>query len=538
MKKINIESDTALAEKICRRFEQLKQERLNWENHWQELSDYFIPEKDDVYGFRMDGERKHNTLYDSTSIHSLEMLASSLHGMLTNPSSTWFGLSTGDSRIDEDPDVQEYLQTCTRIMIDIMNASNFQEEIHETYVDLGGIGTTVLDIEEDDETDVRFFSHPIFQNYISENVKGVVDTLYREINYWTRRNLVEKFGEDVMFSIDGFRDLYNQNPDVKECVIFAIMPHQVKKGKYEAHYVYHKSRKILKTNTFHSWPHAVPRWTKLNQEVYGRAPAMKCLPDVKMANAMMKTLIRGMQKAVDPPIMVPDNGFLLPLNMTPNGTNFYRAGSKDRIEVLQTGARPDIGLDFVENVRARIREAFFWDQMQLINQRDMTATEVMQRTDERLRFLGPILGRLNNELLRPIIDRVFDILNRRGKFPAPPEALAGKRSLKIVYTSQIAKAQRTSEANTLIKVLQTMEPIFQFDPQIVDNFNGDAILRYQANQFGLPHEFLRKPKEVKETREQRAKAQAEAARAQQENMNADTAQKAAKAQQTQQQAPA
>lgn len=526
--------DLPKGEKLVKRFEQLKASRTNWDEYWQTLADYFIPNKDDVYGFKMAGENKHNRLYDSTSIHALEMLSSSLHGMLTNPASVWFGLSTGNSAMDADPEINAYLQTCTRITIDSLNQSNFQEEIHETYVDLGGIGTTVLDIEEDDDTDVRFHSSPIYASYVAENARGIIDTLYREIKHYSLRNIVEKFG-DAILANEAFKTAMERDPEQKESVVFGIYPHsdpkKKKQGKFEACWVYKKENIVLKEATYHSWPHAVPRWTKLNQEVYGRCPAMKCLPDVKMLNAVMKTTIRGLQKVVDPPLMVPDSGFLLPINTTPSGTNFYRAGIKDRIEPFPTTARPDIGLDFIENIRGRVRESFFWDQMQLIQQRDMTATEVMQRTDERLRFLGPVLGRLNNELLKPIIDRVFDILTRRGRYPKPPAALKSNSNLKIVYTSQIAKAQRTGEANTLLKVLQTCEPILMAQPDVMDNFNGDAIIRFQANNFGLPHEFLNLPKQVAATRKSRAEQQQAMMQAQQENMGADTNQKNAKAQQ-------
>jgi hypothetical protein len=317
---------------------------------------------------------------------------------------------------------------------------------------------------------------------------------------------------------------------MEEEVIYGIEPHPERKGKFIARYVLRKHEEILKEEIFHSWPFAISRWSKINTEVYGRSPSMKCLPDVKMLNAVMKTVIRGLQKVVDPPLMVPDNGFLLPINTTPGGTNFYRTGMKDRIESFPVTARPDIGLDFINNIRDRIREAFFTDQLQLINQRDMTATEVMQRTDERLRFLGPVLGRLNNELLKPIIDRVFDILWRRGKYPKPPAELRDAADLKIVYTSQIAKAQKTGEANVLIRVLEASGPIVQAQPDVIDNINGDEVLIYNAKLFGLPHEMLRDRKEVEEIREGRARAQQEAMMAQQENLEADTQMKAAKAQ--------
>ena len=529
-----MKEEVTKGQKVCRDFELMKSARANWDEYWQELSEYFIPNKDDVYGFRASGERKHNKLYDSTSIQSTEMLSSSLHGMLTNPASVWFGMSTGSTALDMDPDVNLHLQTCSRIIIDTLNMSNFQEEIHETYLDLVGIGTTVLEIEEDDDDDVRFRSTPIYGSYVAENHKGIIDKLYRTYPM-TLRAIKGKFGDAVFKANYDLQTQFDKDPEQKEDIVFAIYPHSdekmQKKGKFESCFVLRKHHFLLEEKTYHSWPFAVPRWTKLNNETYGRCPSMKCLPDVKMLNAVMKTTIRGMQKAIDPPLMVPDSGFLLPINTTPSGTNFYRAGMKDRIEAFPVSSRPDIGLDFVENIRGRIRESFFWDQLQLINQRDMTATEVMQRTDERLRFLGPILGRLNNELLRPIIDRVFDILTRRGKFPKPPQALKGQPNLKIVYTSQIAKAQRTGEANTLLKVLQACGPMLEVQPDMFDNLNGDEILRYNANIFGMPHEMMNKPKQVEATRKGRAEAAQAAQQAQMENMQANTAQMAAKAQQ-------
>jgi hypothetical protein len=516
-------------DKIVKDFELRKSARINWDSYWQDLAQYFLPNKDDVYGYKIAGEQKGNTLYDSTPIHALEMLASSLHGMLTNPASVWFGLSTGDSALDTDDEVRAYLQDCTKVIIDALNGSNFQEEIHETYMDLGGIGTTVLAIEEDDESDIRFHSSPIYGSFIAENHKGVVDTLYRKFD-WTLRNIKGKFGEEVFKKHYDLQQKLDKDPEQKEEVIYALYPHPDKPGKWQACYVLKKYKEILQEEEFHSFPFAVPRWTKLNNEEYGRAPSMKCLPDAKMLQAVMKTTIRGMQKVVDPPLMVPDSGFLLPIDTTPGGTNYYRQGIKDRIEPFPTAARPDVGVDFLENIRSRINQAFFWDQLQLIQQRDMTATEVMQRTDERLRFLGPILGRLNNELLKPIIDRTFDILRRRGKFKKPPKALAKKPNLQIVYTSQIAKAQRTGEANTLLKVLQACGPMLQVQPDLLDNINGDGVIRYMANVFGLPQEMMNDQKAVGATRKARAEAQQQQADAMMRQQEAETAATAAKAQ--------
>jgi hypothetical protein len=256
---------------------------------------------------------------------------------------------------------------------------------------------------------------------------------------------------------------------------------------------------------------------------------MKSLPDIKMLNAMRKVQIRGAQKVVDPPLMIPDHGFALPLDTRPGGSIYFRSGTQDRIEPLVTNARPDLAEDVMENTRQRIRSAFFIDQLQLVQGAQMTATEVMQRTEENLRLMGPILGRLNDELLRPIIDRLFGIMLRNNKFAPIPDSLRGK-NLKIEYVSQIAKAQRSSEADTLLRVIQTTAPLIEASPDIMDNFDGDAVLRHNAKIFGLPEEMLRDPADVGQVRKQRQEDAQDAQEAALQNQEADTTQKLATAQ--------
>ena len=226
--------------------------------------------------------------------------------------------------------------------------------------------------------------------------------------------------------------------------------------------------------------------------------------------------------------MIPDNGFLLPVRTQPGGSNIYRAGSKDRIEPLITGGNVNISDTMTEQARQRIKSAFFIDQLQLQQGPQMTATEVMQRTEENLRMMGPILGRLNDELLKPIIDRVFGIMFRKGLFGEIPQALKGK-DLEIRYVSQISKAQRSGEADTFTRVIQSVAPILEMQPQMLENINGDAVLRYHADVFGLPEEMLRSKKEVEQSRQKAAQAQTAQMQNEQDNVQADTMQKVSSA---------
>jgi len=523
----DIKGDQQKADAICKKNDRLKSMRSNWDTYWEQLAQYVLPRKDNVYGHPTVGEDKHNKLYDSTSIHSNELLASALHSMLTNPSSVWFGLATGDKEIDNQKEVRQWLQDAVMRIIKVLNNSNFQEEIHETYTDLGGLGTNTLFMDEDESDVVRFYSRPIYESYVQEDSKGQIDTVYREYDY-DLRQIVMAFGEDILKDLE-LKMQYEKDATRKYCIIHAVEP-VPNTDRFASYHVLKDKPMLLKEASFNEKPFAVPRWTKISGEVYGRCPAMKALPDIKMLNQMMRTAIRAAQKAADPPLMVPDNGFLLPLRTVPGGTNIYRAGTKDRIEPLVHNARVDINADMIEQIRVRVRQAFFIDQLQLQDGPQMTATEVMQRTEEKLRMMGPILGRLNNELLKPIIDRVFGIMLRKQMFGPIPEALA-KRDLEITYVSQISKAQRASEADTFTRVIQSIAPIIEAQPQVFDNLNGDQILRYHAKIFGLPEEMLRSPDAVEEARGARAQQEVDMAQAQQDNIMADTQQKLANSQQ-------
>ena len=522
----DISGEENKAKAICEKMGKLKSMRSNWDNYWEQLAQYGLPRKDNVYGHPTVGEDKHNRLYDSTSVHSNELLASALHGMLTNPSSVWFGMATGEKEVDGVKEVRQWLQDATGKMIRVLNNSNFQEEIHETYLDLGSIGTNTLRIDEDEETVVRFQSKPIYESYIQENSKGEIDTIYRIYKY-DLRQIVQEWGEEILdFEM---KRMYEKDDTTKFDIIHAIEPvNNDKNFKYASFHVLAEKSLLLEEGTFNEKPYAIPRWTKISGEIYGRSPMMKALPDVKMLNQMMRTAIRAAQKAADPPLMVPDNGFLLPVRTTPGGTNIYRAGTKDRIEPLIHNARVDVAADVIEQIRMRVRQSFFIDQLQLQDGPQMTATEVNQRTEEKLRMMGPILGRLNNELLKPIIDRVFGIMLRKQHFGEMPKELKGK-NLEIQYVSQISKAQRSSEADTFTRVIQSIAPIIEASPQVFDNLNADAVLRHHAQIFGLPEEMLRDPKEVEQGRKAQAEAQAAQMQAEQENVQADSAQKMASA---------
>lgn len=527
------------AAKHVERFDKLKSERGQWESHWEEVAYYTIPRKEDILSRNEPGNKRGIELYDTTQQQAAELLAAALHGMMTNPSNQWFQLTTGDEVLDRMDDVRSWCQDSARRMLTVMNASNFQPECHEFFLDQTWCGTSGMTVEEDDISILNFKTWHISEYLIDENNRGLVDTVYRSFE-WDARKLVQEYGEKNVG--EKVKKAYKEKKfDEKFKVIVCVYPRSDEEKKDRAGvYGYAFASKhilvggdnqnqhlILKESGYQENPWIVARWSKLCHEKYGRSPAMKTLPDAKMVNEMSKTILEGAQKAVNPPVAVPHESYILPLRLKANGINYRNAGGvDDKIEPIFNDTRIDFGEMVMERTRNRIREGFYVDQLQLGTGPMMTATEVVQRTEERLKFMGPMLGRQQTEFLTPLIDRVFGIMLRKKMFAPIPRVLSNKR-IPVHFSSPIARAQRSGEANALLRALASMVPMAQVQPEAMDILNAEAGFRYIARLFDLPQEFIRNEREVNAIRQGRMQAAEEQASAGAQMQNAEVANKAA-----------
>lgn len=498
---------------LIKKFESLKSDRTNYESLWQDLADYINPRKNQILANTEPGEERFDEILDSTAISSGELLASSLHSMLTNPSGFFFNLTTGDAQLDQTDAVRKYFQEVVRIIHTRLNNSNFQTEVHEYYMDLVNFGMGNLWLEKDDEFDVRFMANNIASVHIDENRLGRVDTVFREFKYDVK-DMVDHFGEDAIPEeiLEGFRRGKNN----KHIIIHAVYPNiklkseksgPLSRFKFISQYLLKDKKVVLSEGGFNELPYIIGRWAKASGEKYGRGPGEKALPDSKMVNLMKETTIRSSQKVIDPPLQLPDDGFILPLITEPGGLNYYRSGSPDRVEPIFNNARIDFGIELVNEVRQAIREAFYVDQLRLRDGPQMTAQEVIERTEQSLRFLGPILARQQSEFLQPLITRVFNILDRKGDvLPEPPEEIADT-PVAVRFSSVMAMTQRQSEAQNVQRTMAAITPFASGDPGVLDNFDGDSAVRFLANLFNFPQEMLRDSEDVEQLREQRAQQQ-------------------------------
>ena len=499
-------AETDLTKDLLKRFGKLVTQRQTWESHWQEVADYMMPRKADVTKQRSKGDKRSELIFDSSPLHAVELLSASLHGMLTNPSTPWFSLRFKNVDTGDADEANEWLQDTTEKMYDAFNRSNFQQEIFELYHDLITFGTASMFIEEDADDIIRFSTRHIGEIYISENNKGRIDTVFRKFKISARAAILQ-FGEKNVSN--ALRGTAMKDPYEEVTILHVVYPREnydpkkkdAKNMPFASCYIELDNKHEVSQSGFNEFPYVVPRYLKASFEIYGRSPAMTALPDVKMLNEMSKTTIKAAQKQVDPPLLVPDDGFILPVRTVPGGLNFYRAGTRDRIEPLNIGANNPLGLNMEEQRRNAIRDTFYVNQLMMQSGPQMTATEVVQRNEEKMRLLGPVLGRLQSELLRPLIDRTFAILLRKKIFRPAPQFLSGQ-DIQIEYVSPLAKAQRSSELQSVMRAIEIFGSLSKISP-VFDHIDIDALVTYLADIVGVPAKVLNSQAQVNAIRQKK-----------------------------------
>ena len=515
---------------IRKRLDKLEADRGTWESHWQEILDYVMPRKAEITFLRSRGEKRTEVLFDSTAITANNLLAASLQGTLTSPSLPWFSLKLRDDDANKVRDIQIWLEDTARRMYAVFNESNFNTEVHEMYLDLCSVGTSAIFVEESNEGflqgGLNFNTLHIAEYFIQENSTGRVDTLYRKYKM-TARQAVQEFGEDNVGT--KIKEALKAKPDTQFNFIHAVEPtadYERATGKAKTKLPFHschvcfEDKMVVRTGGYNEFPYLVPRWSKATGEIFGRSPSYNALPDIKTLNKAVEIGLKAWAKAIDPPLLVTDDGVIGRVRMTPAGITVVR--SDTAIKPLQIGSNWQI-TDLKENqLRTAIRQAYYSDQLQLQEGPQMTATEVQVRYELMQRLLGPTLGRFQTEFLNPLIERVFGIMMRADALMPRPEAMSGM-NMDIEYVGPLARSQRMEEAIAVERLYQLAMQVVQVDPTVMDVINHEQAIRMRATLLGVPKTVLRGEDEVAEIREQRAAAQQQAQEQAMAQQQADTA---------------
>jgi hypothetical protein len=274
-----------------------------------------------------------------------------------------------------------------------------------------------------------------------------------------------------------------------------------------------EGEKVMRTGGFEEFPYMVTRWGTLSGFAYGDSPAMMALPDAKQLQVQERTLAQAAERAAAPPLLAADEDAFSTVRIVPNGITYggLDGQGRDLIKPLASGASFQLDIAMSEQKRAQIKDAFFGSLLMMMPTPGATATEVIARQEEKVRLLGPHLGRVQSELLDPLIARIFRIMQRANALPPLPPELADDPRFAVTYVSPLARAQRSSRAGSVVRGVQQVLTLAQADPTVLDVVDMDEVVRTIFDAEGAPAEVLRDPRDVAKIRADRQQAQQGAA---------------------------
>ena len=487
-----------ITQEILRRHDILFRETQQWWDLWQDCADYVLPNYD-ISTRRSPGEKRTERIFDSTALHSAELLAASLSGNLTSMSAKWFSLLPRDDSMLDSVSIMAWLDDCSRRLFRALATSNFSTEIHESYLELVVFGTACLLAEMNDEGLV-FKTYPIGQYAISENEHGLVDTVFRKYRM-TAKNARARWKKGLPSKIE------EAKPDKEFEFLHAVYPADDGRD-YESYWISVDAKQVLQHGKYLEFPYAVPRWLKVSSESFGRGPTIFALPDIKTLNKAVELELRAWSKAIDPPLMVRDDGVIGDVYLRPGGLTVVR--DTDALKPILGGTQWQATELKKAEIRESIRNIYYYAQLSVPDALRLSATEVTLRWRMVERLLGSVLGRIESELLSPLIDRTFGLLYRAGMFMPPPPELEGGQ-IDIRFESPLAQQQREAGISHYDQFFQRIATVMQLaGPQLLDNFDMDVIIRGIYTEMGLDPNAKRGEVDVRGIREDRAAQAAQA----------------------------
>ena len=500
-----------LVGQVLNTHQQMKSARGNFDTLWQKVSERVLPNYSDFIMQWADGQRRTNLVFESTPVLALEHFCAALESMLCPATQRWHTLRPSDPKYWGDAGIAQWCDAVTDTLFRIRYApkANFQSQVHEVFAQIGAFGTGPLMVDDVVGFGMRYRCLHLAETLGLENAAGVIDIVHRKYQMTATAALdAEKRG---IFEPDSLPPIIRASaktqPTQKFWFLHAVYPDPEHNPKsrasqpFKSVHIAQDARCLLKESGYHTQPILMPRYRVNSRETYGRGPGVDVLPDILMLNEMAKTNIRGRQRAAAPPILLADDGTMAAFDMRSDALNYgtLSADGKPLVTTMQTGANFESTVEFMNESRKLIERAFLVDIFSILadpNQQ-MTATEVLQRAQEKGQLLAPIIGRIQSELFGPLITRELDIANRAGLLPPPPQKLArdGAVDLEVVYESELQVSQRKSKALAVAAVLQQATPLMNIDPTVAKSINPKRTLAIIADANGAPAAMLNTPEE-------------------------------------------
>ena len=524
-------SDTARL--IIEAAQRVKAERTQLNQLWEEVASVLSPERLGFVGQMKSPHRRTDKVYDTQPITTKRSLVNALGSMLRPKSAApgkWFDIVPEDDKLLDISGVKEWIEFAEeRLWRALYNPrAKFIEATGEVDDDLVTFGTGAGFVgARVDQSGLSFRSFHMKGTYIEVDAENNPVTAYvverltavQAEEKWGRNALGDKTKEEL--------DSVNEQGAAKEFDFYWRVTSRKdrdprirdnKNMPFSSIVVDVTSEHVVVEEGFEEFPFFFPRWDTRSGEVYGRGPGVLALPDVQTLNQMGKTMLRGLNRAVDPPWLLPADSMVNAPQMVGGGVSYYDAkairnlGITDPFRQMESRAQIPWGLNAQQALREQIMALFYRNVLNLpVSAPQMTATEVIQRREEFVREIGAVFGRLESDYTGPLIERSFNMMLRRGSFgdisTIPEELLENGVSFRVA--SPVEKAKQQIEEATVMAGLEKVMLIGQVKPEIMNRFDWDAIGKFIAKSGDFPQSLTLDDNAVEEIEAQQAAAAAE-----------------------------
>lgn len=505
---------------------QMEENRQDYLKRWKAIRDYQLPYIgcfDDTADTTDYARRRDTNIYHSVAWQANQSFAAGVMSGLTPPSRQWFRLIWSNDTMKNHPEAGELLDKRMNILQDVLLKSNFYNAIHSAYLELA-FGQAPLAIFQDADTGVHFVPFTIGTYMMENGPDGIVDTFCTKYEM-TARQLADKFGADKLTSAIR-AELENGGVKTKHKLWWLVEPNRFHDRNKEVMDKYHMKylslywleegeNDFLDIGGFQEWPIPVARYLVTGNETYGKGPGWFAEGDSKGLQKLEKDDIIAVELGIKPPMAASATTAKQGINLTPGSYTVV-----ERNEPVTPLFNVNINLQHLQekilDLQDRIKRAYSADlfmMLERLEDKNMTAQEVLQRKQEQLQQLGPVVQRLQFEFLRKIIERVYNILDRAGILPQPEDAelalALSQEEVTIEYISPLAQAQKMAGMTNIEQAIAFAGQLAQFDQSVLDKINFAKTVDSYFDMVGAPASIKRTEEEYEAIQQQKAQAMAE-----------------------------
>jgi head-to-tail connecting protein len=514
---------------LLREFSQYTTWRNVFAGQWEEAAQLIEPTARNTFfygNYNWPGQKKTDRQIDATGMLALTRFAAICDSLLTPRNSKWHALEANSDYVMKDRATRLWFEQATKILFKLRYAplANFSGQNYAGYRSLGAFGNATMFIDALDgrhhhgARGLRYKAVPLGETFFGENHQGMVDRVYRWFRL-TAWQAAQKWGVDALPA--NLHSALAQESPWPYNFLHCVKPREdydpdrldARALPWSSHYVSIEGQCLMQAESgYTTFPYAISRYEQAPWEMYGRGPAQMVLPALKTLNAQKATFLKQGHRAADPVLLTADDG-VTGMDMRPGAVNKGGVSTDGRllVQTLPTG-EIQISKEMMQEERGLIQDAFLVTLFQILTETpQMTATEVIERTNEKGILLAPTMGRQQSERLGPMIDRELDVAaSLRLLPPMPPRLAEARGEYQVVYTSPLARAQRAQEAAGFMRTVESVKELVNItqDPSLLDPFDFDAAIPEIAEIQAVPFGWMADPEKIAMKRKARAQAQA------------------------------